>query len=79
MTKKKKQKKKNYLFIFFSVILCLITLLLSYIIFGTNLLKPKLNEETTSYISFNNKDTTDILKIKNIQIMSNEKGKSNRN
>ena len=80
MTKKKKKSQKEYsFFLFSSVIVCLTAILLNYIIFETDIIKPKLNETTMSYITFNNRDTTDMLKIKNIKKMADQKGKSFRN
>ena len=45
----------------------------------SNLLEPKINEVTASYISFNNQNTTDMLRINNIKRLSDEKGKSTIN
>ena len=84
MAKKRKRKnKKKYIEITKKISLCvvLVTLLLglSYLIFETNILKPRLNELTTSYISFNNKNTTDMLQINNLSKMSDKIGNSNWN
>jgi len=85
MAQKKKKKKTNskelqstkYLFtcllIFISVIF------LTCIIFKTDLLKSDINQLTASYISFNNTDTTDMLKISTLKKMSDQKGKSKAN
>ena len=58
------------------IILGIFVITLSYFIFKTNILEPKLNELTTSYISFNNINNTDILKLNNINKMSDTKAKS---
>lgn len=83
MARKKKKNKKNYKIILKRVITCslfgILVISLSYIIFITNLLKPHINELTTSYISFNNRNTTDILRINNIRKMSDSIGKSSLN
>jgi hypothetical protein len=42
-------------------------------------LEPKVNELTASYISFNNKNTTDMLRINNIIKLSDKIGKSKFN
>ncbi len=62
-----------------TLILVLLVIVLTYIIFNTAWLRPKLNELSASYISLNNTNTTDMLKITNLRKMSNEKGKSIRN
>jgi len=80
MAKKKKTKKQEYQK---QLILCLIMAALSIglglFIHNTNILDPKIDELTTSFISFNNKYTTDMLKINNIVKMSNKIGKSSWN
>ena len=50
-----------------------------YLIKGTNVLLPKINEATASYISFNNSYTTDMLKITNINKLNDKIGKTNIN
>ena len=75
-TKKKKDtriKKRNICLLIFIFIMSLAAL---YLIEGTNLLIPKLNEATASYISFNNSNSTDMLKITNIQKLNKKIGKS---
>ena len=87
MAKKRRRRKKsnrqkhidNTKRILTCVILSLLVLGLSYIIFQTDILEPSLNEITTSYISFNNKNTTDMLKINNINKKSDKLGKSSWN
>lgn len=60
-------------------ILLLLILGLTYIMVGTNLLEPKVNETATSYISFNNSNATDMLKVSNLTKLSEERGKSENN
>ncbi len=80
LTKKELQQfqelKKN---IFFCILSCILVLALGYLIFETDILRPELNEMTASYISFNNSNTTDMLKISNLEKASNKKGKSSAN
>ncbi len=78
-TKKASKKKQTILSTSSCLVLVTMVLLLSYFVFQTNLLEPKLNTLTTSYISFNNKNTTDMLKISNLQKMTNRKGQSKFN
>lgn len=76
MAKKRKKKQKSVRNkIIFCTILGIIVLCFGYIIFETKLLIPKINSVTTNYISFNNRNTTDMLKIDNIKKMSNKQGK----
>ncbi len=77
----KKRNHKQYIKQLCSSIgICFLLLLIvgfmSYTIFQTDFLEPKVDELTTSYISFNNKNATDMLKISNIKVMSNQKGES---
>lgn len=74
--RKNKQKRNHYIR---AISLFLMVLALSYFIFSSNFLKPRINELTASYISFNNSYSTDMLKITNVQKMKDEKGKSTRN
>lgn len=74
MTKKNKKKNRKILYRF--IILLLLVISLSYVIFYTNILKPRVNELTTSYISLYTKNSTDNLKIDNISKMSDRIGKS---
>ena len=75
-TKYKKRKNKIYLKrIITCTILSMLLFVFTYIIINTNILEPKVNELTTSYISYiNNK--TDMLKINNIKKMNDKIGKS---
>ena len=77
-TKKKQRKKKIESYKILTTLITLVVLVLSlgYIILGTNILEPKVDEITASYISFNNKNTTDMLRINNIKKMTDNKGKS---
>ena len=75
--RKNSQLKKQFIkAISVCAVLCILVLVLSYYIFQTNLLEPSLDEITTSYISFNNKNTTDMLKIDNLKKMNNKQGRS---
>ena len=64
---------------FFTMFLLLITLLLGYIILKTDTLSPRAELLSTSNISFNNSNATDMLKISNLKKMSEDKGTSNHN
>ena len=76
--KNKKKKKIYFKKIFICSILGILVFLLTYFIFETNVLEPKINELTTSYISFSN-NKTDKLRINNIKKLSNKIGKSSFN
>ena len=71
--KDNKIKKRNIFFLVFIIIMSLVAL---YLIKQTDILLPRVNEATASYISFNNFNTTDMLKITNIKKYSDEIGKS---
>lgn len=71
-----KQRQQLYKNTIISTLLVILVLGISYVIFSTDLLQPSVNEVTANYISFNNNDTTDIIKINNIKRMSNDIGKS---
>ena len=77
--KLRKEKKEITKRIIVCSILVIIILCLSIFIFNTDYLKPSINEETTNYISFNNRNTTDMLKIRNIIKLSDKHGKSKIN
>ena len=62
-----------------TIFLIIIATIIGYIISQTNFLTPGVDELTASYISFNNPNSTDILKITNISKMSSYKGISNNN
>lgn len=71
-----KQKKLIKKRIIVCIFLCLFTILLSYSILLTDFLQPHINEMTASYISFNNRNTTDMLKIMNLKKMNDKQGNS---
>ena len=74
--KKKKNnriKKRSIVLLIFIVVL---TISVFYLINETKLLIPKIDEATASYISFNNSNSTDMLKINNIKRMKHKIGKS---
>ena len=62
--------------IVFLVIVVIMTLSAFYLIKETDLLLPKIDEATASYISFSNSNSTDMLKITNLKKMKHEIGKS---
>lgn len=77
LTKKQlRQRNQLYKNTAISALLCLLVLGVSYMIFITDILQPKVNRVTASYISFFNNDTTDVIKINDIKKMSNDVGKS---
>ncbi len=77
-SRKRRKKKKSQIMkkMIPCILLCILVIFFAYIIFQTNILAPHINETTASYISFNNKNTTDMLKIKNLEKMNDERGKS---
>lgn len=66
-------KKRSIVLLIFIVVL---TISVFYLINETKLLIPKIDEATASYISFNNSNSTDMLKINNIKRMKHKIGKS---
>lgn len=64
-------------------IICLTTVfliaILNIVVFKNNLITPKIDKVTTSYVSLYNQDSTDMLKITNIKKLSQKKGLSNSN
>lgn len=60
-------------------IMIILIIILTFIILETNLLEPKKDDTATNYISFNNSNATDMLKVSNLKRMSNEKGISDKN
>ena len=62
-----------------SIFLIIAVTLLFFVLSNSSLLRPKLNEDTIRYISFNNQNTTDMLQITDIKRMSDNMGKSQRN
>lgn len=71
-----KQVIKSSILVF---VLLVLVISFSYIIFNTDILTPNINEVTASYISFNNSNRTDMLKINNLKEMSDKRGKSSLN
>ena len=68
MIKKRKRIQREYQKKLTTCILMgIIILCVGFFIKTSNLLEPKINELTTSFISFNNKNTTDMLRINNIE------------
>jgi len=63
----------------FTGLLVVLVFVLAYFIILSSELKPGINRLTASYISFNNNDTTDMLKITDLKKMSNSNGLSFRN
>ena len=79
-TKKTRQARHNSRIILHKkivlcVFLCTLVIILGYIILLSNVLEPKINQLTASYISFNNRNSTDMLRINNLEKMSNKKGR----
>lgn len=72
----RKDVVKSYLL---AISLLLLTLSLAYFIKTTDILEPKLDLVSTSNISFNNSNATDMLKISNLKKLTEEKGKSSKN
>ncbi len=80
---KKNQKRYTKKHIYYARIkisvLFLFVLLLGYGILTSDWLTPHINELSASYISLNNTETTDILKVTNLQKQTDKKGCSSRN
>lgn len=78
--KNKKRKIQNNKIKKSSIALMLLVIVMTlsayYLIEETDLLLPKIDEATASYISFNNSNSTDMLKITNLKRMKPEFGKS---
>lgn len=81
MPKKKKenQKKATIKVISLGLIILILLLGIDYIVFQTNLLKPRIDDKTLQYISFYNKEKTDSLVIKDVKKMKDKKGRTNKN
>lgn len=81
MSKKQKRYTKKHVyhaairtgFLFFLVVL------FGYVIANSQWSPTKINELSASYISLNNTETTDILKVTNLHKQSDKRGISNRN
>ena len=76
---KKRVKRTKTIKVIKQSIICLFLLLtligFNIYIFKNNLITPRLDELTTSYVSFYNQYSTDILKITNLEKMNDSKGK----
>ena len=81
MSKKKRiyTKKDVKVRLILTAFLVVMVFALTYFTVLSDELNPKINELTTSYISFNNNDTTDMIKITNLKKMSNSNGMSFKN
>lgn len=77
--KKRYRRKKVYQTAFITAILLVLVISISYFIMTTDILSPKVNELTASYISFNNSNSTDMIKVSSLNKMSNTKGISYKN
>lgn len=79
-TKNKKRQLKNNKIkkssIALLVFIFIMTISALYLIIGTELLLPRIDEVTASYISFNNSKSTDMLKINYLKKMKKELGSS---
>lgn len=73
---KRYSKKRVYKSTFIAVILVLLVVFLGLFILKTDYLYTGINESTKRYISFNNTDSTDILKINNITRKTSKNGRS---
>jgi len=73
---RKRQQKVMKQKTVFCAFLLILVITISYIILKTNILEPQVNQLTTSYISFNNRNATDMLTITNLKKMNNKKGNS---
>lgn len=62
-----------------ALFLFLLALLGAYYIHTAEWLQPEINELTASYLSLNNNDTTDMLKITNLHKMTDEDGREEKN
>ena len=78
-TRRRYTKKDVFIRRMYTSILLVLVFVLSYYAFISYNSKSQLDELTTSYISFNNNDTTDMMKITNLKKMSNSNGVSFKN
>ena len=62
-----------------TMFLFILVVAFGYGIINSDSLPTKINELSASYISLNNPETTDILKVTNLYKQSDKKGMSNRN
>ncbi len=79
--KKRYTKKDVYKTFFTAFFLVILVTAIGYFILSTDWLRPSINEISASYISLNTAYKTDMLKITNLQRLSDNKGisKSNKN
>lgn len=79
MSKKKQSQNKTKVQIILCLSLATLAILFAYTMKEEKTLEPKLNELTTSYISFHNSYTTDRLMINNLKRLPDNIGKSKWN
>ena len=79
MRKRKYTKREVYIQALKTFILVFLVFVMSYAIFETNLLNPSIDKTTANYISFNTTNSTDMLKVSNLEKMSTKVGKSSKN
>lgn len=77
--KRRYTKKRIYKNLLKTILLIVLASLIGYFIFKSDILSPGIDELTASYISFNNTDKTDMLKITNISKKNEQKGISTKN
>lgn len=79
--KKRKEDLRKKIIIFRIIVICLIlvSITLFFVLNDSSLFQAKVNEDTFKYISFNNRNTTDMLQINDIKRMSDDRGKSSNN
>ena len=79
MRKRKYTKREVYIQALKTFFLVFLVFVMSYAIFETNLLNPSIDKTTANYISFNTTNSTDMLKVSNLEKMSTKVGKSSKN
>ena len=62
-----------------TLILVVLVCMIAYVIVNASWLRPKLNEVQASYISLNNPNATDMLKVTALHKLPNDKGTSHKN
>ena len=77
--RKKVTKKKVVQTAMITIALILFVLTFSYWILYSEWYQPRINELSASYISLNNQNATDMLKITGLRKMSDHKGRKNSN
>ena len=77
--KKRYTKKAVYKAAGNALMLFIFVIAFGYGILHSEWLTPKINELSASYISLNNTETTDILKVTNLRKQTDQRGKSFRN